>query len=62
MQIALLQELDRFLDAKRKADTGAREPREAANALIDAFHALTSLRALLVSNLSSGMPICNNAL
>lgn len=49
------QVLDRFLAAKAKVDTGAgANAEEQENIAIDALHALTSVRALLVSGLQSG--------
>jgi len=52
-----VQVLDRFLEAKGKVDSGSaanQEDRE--NQCIDAFHALTSVRALLASGLQGGKP------
>ncbi len=50
-----LQALDRFLEAKAKVDGGARgSTQEQENACMDALHALTSVRAMLVSGLQSG--------
>lgn len=47
--------LDRFLQAKGKADAGkAANQEDEENACVDAFHALTSVRALLASGLQSG--------
>ena len=52
-----MQVLDRFLEAKAKVDAGkAANQEDEENACVDAFHALTSVRALLVSGLQSGAP------
>ncbi len=49
--------LDRFLEAKGKVDAGASANAEdQENQTIDALHALTSVRALLISGLQSGAP------
>lgn len=49
------QVLDRFLEAKGKVDAGAAANQEdEENQAIDALHALTSVRALLLSGLQSG--------
>lgn len=49
------QVLDRFLEAKGKVDAGAAANQEdEENQTIDALHALTSVRALLLSGLQSG--------
>ncbi|CAL8462111.1 g1642 [Coccomyxa elongata] len=50
------QVLDRFLEAKGKVDAGAAaNQEEEENQTIDALHALTSVRALLLSGLQSGV-------
>ena len=49
------QVLDRFLEAKGKVDAGAAANQDdKENQAIDALHALTSVRALLLSGLQSG--------
>ena len=51
----MAQALDRFLEAKAKVDGGAgASAAEQENACIDALHALTSVRAMLVSGLQGG--------
>lgn len=51
-----MQVLDRFLEVKEKVDSGnAANQEDLENHCIDAFHALTSVRALLASGLQSGM-------
>ena len=55
--MASRQVLDRFLAAKGKVDSGAAaNAEESENQAIDALHALTSVRALLISGLQSGAP------
>ena len=52
-----MQVLDRFLEAKGKVDSGdAANQEDRENQCIDAFHALTSVRALLASGLQGGKP------
>lgn len=56
-EMAPRQVLDRFLGAKGKVDSGAAaNAEESENQAIDALHALTSVRALLISGLQSGAP------
>ena len=51
-----LQVLDRFMETKEKVDSGtAANQEDQENHCIDAFHALTSVRALLASGLQSGV-------
>lgn len=51
------QALERYLAARAAVDGGAASgPAEAANRVLDALHALTSLRAALASGLASGAP------
>ncbi len=51
-----MQVLDRFLEAKEKVDSGnAANQEDLENHCINAFHALTSVRADLVAGLHSGM-------
>lgn len=55
-QLLVVQVLDRLLEAKEKVDRGAAANQEdQENNCIDAFHALTSVRALLASGLQSGV-------
>lgn len=52
-----MQAVSRFVAAKAKADgVGGQTGPEAANALVDALHALTTLRAVLAGGLTSGAP------
>ena len=52
-----MQAVGHFLQAKGKADgVGSSTGPEAAGAVMDALHSLTSLRALLAAGLSSGDP------
>ena len=56
-RVVAVQVLDRFLEAKDKVDSGtAANQEDQENHCIDAFHALTSVRALLASGLQSGVP------
>lgn len=49
--------LDRFLEAKEKVDGGAAvNQEEQENDCINAFHALTSVRAMLADGLRGGAP------
>ena len=49
--------LDRFLEAKEKVDGGAAANQdEQENDCINAFHALTSVRAMLADGLRGGAP------
>ena len=51
-----MQVLDRFLEAKDKVDSGAAgNQEEQENACINAFHALTSVRAMLADGLRGGV-------
>ena len=52
--------LDRFLEAKGKVDGGAAgNQEEQENDCINAFHALTSVRAMLADGLRGGVPSLN---
>ena len=49
--------MDRFLEAKEKVDGGAAvNQEEQENDCINAFHALTSVRAMLADGLCGGTP------
>ncbi|KAK9806719.1 hypothetical protein WJX72_000486 [[Myrmecia] bisecta] len=50
-----VQVLDQFVSAKAVVDSGSKQGAEAQNALMDALHSLTSVRALLASGLGSGL-------